>query len=160
METLKVAKVEEKRGRDSGKVFYSIEFDDGRKATSFDSTVKNFGGSLVDVEFIAKGAYLNIKSIKEAPMVAPVMAPMGAGNVKPEVSITYKPSVNPVFVYLGACAMVAPIIMESIGAGEKIDEALVKAEEQFSSIYGLAEKMYKVHMTLSEYKDTAEKLMD
>lgn len=156
METVKISKVEGKMSK-TNKAFYYVTFDDGRKATSWDASVRDMGGATVLAEFKQNGDFLNVKIVRvlqreDRPGDVPSGAPV-------ESIASEKPGINPVFVFLGTCSMVAPILSEALNSGADVETASEIIRKHFGTIYDLNKDLFKIHMKLDEYADVAEKLM-
>ena len=156
METVKISKVEGKMSK-TNKAFYYVTFEDGRKATSWDGAVRDMSGATVLAEFKQNGDFLNVKIIRvlqreDRPGDVPAGAPVSS-------IASEKPGINPVFVFLGACSMVAPIVLESLNSGSDIENTKEAIRKYFGEFYGLSKDLFKTHLELDEYSETAEKLM-
>lgn len=159
MDTLRITKVEGKTAAKSGTMYYQVTFEDGRKATTFDAKVSNLTGALVGVEFEQKGAFLNfeLKNViarADAPSVA------GIPYVQPAHVAPEKPTANPIFAFLGACALASPMVLESFTAGNNVEDTLEAVKANFSRFMELSFSLLETHMNLDEIKKAADKLMN
>lgn len=155
METVKIESVIGKMTK-TNKAFYQITFDDGRKATCWDAAVRDLGGATVLAEFKQNGDFLNVKvhrvvSRDDRP------ADVQSGSASSAIS-SEKPGINPVFVFLGACSMMAPVMLDSLNGGNNIDDTMEIIKKNFGQVYSTIKELYKTNAILEEYVETAEKL--
>ena len=162
METMRIASVEGKRGPKMA--YYVVELEDGRKLTTFDGKVSSLAGALVEFEVIKKGNFSNIEVKK---VIAPgnrdsdVAILKNETNDKPSVGKEPKePDVNPIFAYLGACTLAAPMVSGYMSSGMAKEEAVVAIKGEFDTYVELAADLLRNHLKFAEIVKTASSLMD
>lgn len=159
METVKINEVKSMVGK-SGKRYYQVTLDDGRKASTFDSSVSDLGGAMVGANLIQNGSFLNIKveTIIAKPDRASEVAILP--NTNHDKELTKASISNPIFVYMGACSLMSGLISGIVSSGVSDAEAVQKAKEMFSDVYQIADELYATHMELAKVKESANKLMN
>ncbi|MDD4996364.1 MAG: hypothetical protein PHW15_02760 [Patescibacteria group bacterium] len=164
METVLIKKVESVSSQRTGKRFFYVHLDDGRKATTFDIKISEMSGFTVMADIVQNGNFTNIKVIKV--LARPngsenAMATPSSSNERhiQDISTVDKED-NPIFPFLGACSMASALLLHSFSEGNNIEESIKYLKENFGSLVTASTDLYKNHMTVTEMKETAEKLME
>ncbi len=159
METVRISKVEGQVGK-SGKAYYSVTLEDGRKATTFDHKVKDLSGALVGADVVQNGQWLNIKvytvlaeSDKPSSVGIPMSTPLN-------LNASEKARINPVFAFLGACALASPMVLDKLNSGQNVEDTVEAVKNNFAPFMELARELLKSNLEIEEYAEIADKLMD
>lgn len=163
METVKISRVEMKSGK-SGKRYYNVILDDGRKATTFEHNVADMTGFTVHADMIQNGSFTNIKlydvvsrpNASENAMAGSSSASQTKSNPSPEVDF----SKNPIFPFLGACNMAGGLLLVYINEGNNLDQALEMIKKSFPSIQSTVNELYTTHMSLTDTVELAKKILE
>ena len=163
METVKISRVEMKSGR-SGKRYYNVILDDGRKATTFENGVSEMTGFTVHADMIQNGSFTNIKlyDVVSRPNASEnsMTGPSGSSGSKSNMDSGVDFSKNPIFPFLGACNMAGGLLLVYINEGNNLDQALEMVKKSFPTVQNTVNELYKTHMSLTDTVELAEKIME
>jgi hypothetical protein len=163
METVKISRVEMKSGK-SGKRYYNVILDDGRKATTFENGVSEMTGFTVHADMIQNGSFTNIKlyDVVSRPNASEnaMAGTYSSSQAKPDMGSGVDFSKNPIFPFLGACNMAGGLLLVYINEGNNLDQALEMIKKSFPSIQSTVNDLYKTHMTLTDTVELAEKILE
>jgi hypothetical protein len=163
METVKINRVEMKSGR-TGKRYYNVILDDGRKATTFENGVSDMTGFTVHADLIQNGSFTNIKlyDVVSRPNASEnaMAGSSSSSEAKSGVGSGIDFSKNPIFPFLGACNMAGGFLLVCINEGNNLDQSLEMVKKSFPSIQSTVNELYKNHMSLTDTVELAEKIME